>query len=75
MERVCRICVLLRLTRFGIDFSQINRISKWNIQISMNCFMRFKLYYVGDLTNKDLGDYLEQRIRQMGTLFLHIIEF
>lgn len=75
MERVCRICVLLRLTRFGIDFSQINRISKWNIQISMNCFMRFKLYYVGDLTNKDLGDYLEQRIRQMGTLFLRIIGF
>lgn len=75
MERVCRICVLLRLTRFGIDFSQINRISKWNIQISMNCFMRFKLYYVGDLTNRDLGDYLEQRIRQMGTLFLRIIGF
>ena len=37
--------------------------------------MGFKLYYVGDLTNKDLGDYLEQRIRQMGTLFLHIIGF
>lgn len=75
MERVCRICLLPRLTRFAIDFSQINRISEWNIQISMNSFMRFKLYYVGDLTNKDLGDYSERRIRQMETLFLRIIGF